>query len=203
MNTLQYPLHYLDFETFNPAVPMFDGTWPYQIIPFQFSLHVVDDEKSEPEHYSFLAEGTEDPRPNLLSELRKEIMDTGSIVVYNKAFEIGILSDLADAFPEYQIWIEDVLGRIVDLLVPFRSFHYYHPLQRGSASLKSVLPAVTGKGYESIEIADGETASIAFQQITYGNVPEEKMNKVKEDLEKYCGMDTEGMIWIMDKLQGL
>ena len=67
-------------------------------------------------------------------------------------------------------------------------------MQKGSASLKSVLPALTGKGYEDLDISDGQAASIAFQAATYGNVSTEERNKVKLDLEKYCALDTEGMI---------
>lgn len=203
LSTLQYPLYYLDFETFNTAIPMFDGTRPYQNIPFQFSLHVMADEKLKPEHFSFLVEGTEDPRLKLLSELKTVLGNEGGIIVYNQAFEKGVLKELGNAFPEYAVWVENVCGRIVDLLSPFRSFHYYHPLQKGSASLKAVLPALTGKSYEGMDIADGQDASIAFQAVTYGDVLEEVRNKVREDLEKYCRLDTEGMIWIADKLKGM
>ncbi len=203
LGTLDYPLYYLDFETFSLAVPMFDGTKPYQKIPFQFSLHVVEKHGAEPEHYSFLAEGTEDPRPKLLAELKKLLGKQSSIVVYNQTFEKGVLNELAQAFPEYRSWVEDVLARIVDLIVPFRRFHYYDPNQEGSASIKKVLPALTGRSYEGMEISDGEDASIAFLGVTYGDVSEEEKNKVRADLEKYCALDTEGMIWIVDKLTEL
>ena len=203
LGTLKYPLYYLDFETFSPAVPLFDGASPYQKIPFQFSLHVVGKEKAEPGHHSFLAEGTEDPRPELLSRLRKVIGEQGSIVVYYQAFEKGVLKELAEAFPDSAGWAEDVSGRIVDLLNPFRSFHYYHPAQKGSASLKMVLPALTGKGYEGMDIGGGEQASIAFLEATYGDVSKETRMKIRGDLEKYCGLDTEGMMWIVGRLREL
>ena len=201
LSTLHYPLYYLDFETFSPAVPMFDGTRPYQTIPFQFSVHLVMNGNTEPEHFSFLAEGTEDPRSKLLVELKKVLGNEGSIVVYNQAFEKGVLKELGNAFPDYSGWVEGVYDRLVDLLSPFRSFHYYHPLQKGSASLKAVLPSLTGKSYEGMGIDNGEDASIAFQAVTYNDVPEEVRNQIREDLEKYCSLDTEGMIWIVDKLK--
>lgn len=89
----------------------------------------------------------------------------------------------------------------LDLLAPFRKFHYYHPAQKGSASLKSVLPSLTEKSYEGMSIADGQEASIAFQAVTYGDVSEEEKQKVRADLEKYCALDTEGMMWIVDSLK--
>jgi len=201
LSTLEYPLYYLDFETFSPVVPLFDGTRPYQRIPFQFSLHVVEKEKARPEHYSFLAEGTDDPRLELLSQLKKVLGREGTIVVYNQVFEKGVLKELAEAFPDSSDWVDDVSGRIVDLLIPFRSFHYYHPAQKGSASIKAVLPALTGKGYDEMDISNGEDASLAFLEATYGDVPEEARAKIREDLEKYCGLDTGGMMWIVERLR--
>ena len=156
LSSLEYPLYYLDFETIGPAVPLFDGIRPYHDIPFQFSVHVVKDEQSLPVHHSYLTSGEDDPRPALLAELQKTLGNSGSIIAYNKGFEEGILRDLASAFPEYSDWIEQVCSRLVDLLAPFRNFDYYHPAQKGSASLKAVLPAITGRGYEDLEINDGQ-----------------------------------------------
>ena len=203
LSSLEHPLYYLDFETINPAVPLFDGTRPYKHTPFQLSLDVVKDEYSQPEHFSFLANNTDDPRPALLSELQKTLGNFGSIIAYNKGFEEGILRDLALAFPEYEDWIEQVCSRLVDLLAPFRNFDYYHPAQKGTASLKAVLPAITGKGYEDLDINDGQIASILSLSATSGNMPEAARVKVMTDLGRYCGRDTEGMLWIVNKLREL
>ncbi len=201
LSSLQYPLYYLDFETIGPAVPLFDGVRPYQNIPFQFSVHVVQNEQLPPAHYSYLSSGTDDPRPTLLAELQKVLGNSGSIITYNKGFEEGILRDLAKVSPEYNTRIDQVCSRLVDLLVPFRNFDYYHPAQKGSASLKAVLPAITGRGYEDLDISDGQLASITFLAATYGDMPEDERVKVMTNLEQYCGRDTEGMIWIVEKLR--
>ena len=203
LGTLSYPLYYLDFETISPVVPLFDGTRPYQQIPFQFSLHVVMKEHAMPEHYSFLAEGTKDPRPELLSRLKELLGEQGSIVVYFQPFEKTILEELAEAFPNYRNWVEGVLERIIDLITPFQDFNYYHPVQQGSASIKVVLPALTGKSYDEMNISNGEVASLAFLEATYGNVPDDVRLKIRDDLEKYCGLDSGGMIWIVDRLREL
>ena len=107
------------------------------------------------------------------------------------------------AFPEYSDWIEQVCSRLVDLLAPFRSFYYYHPAQKGSASLKAVLPAITGKGYADLDISDGQAASFTFLAANYGDMSEADRAKVMGDLEQYCGRDTEGMIWIVEALREL
>ena len=201
--SLKYPLYYLDFETFSPVVPIYDGTKPYQRIPFQFSLHIVEKAGASPEHFGFLADGKGDPRPDFYAELKKYIGKDGNIVVYNQTFEKGILKELGEAFPEYDDWIKDISDRVIDLLVPFRNFDYYHPDQQGSASIKKVLPAMTGKGYEGLEIAKGDDASLAFFNILMGTYDEEEKQKIRQDLIKYCGLDTEAMILIVKKLMSL
>jgi hypothetical protein len=203
LSTLQYPLYFFDFETVGSAVPPFDGTWPYQDVPFQFSLHVVNSEGDSPAHYSFLASGTDDPRRSVIEELSRLLGAEGSIIVYFQDFEEGILKELGQAFPEYEDWVAQVCSGLVDLYAPFGSYHYYHPSQKNSASLKRVLPAITGRGYDGLEINEGQSASIAFQRVTYGEVSGEEKQKVRHDLIEYCGRDTEGMIWIVDELRNL
>ncbi|GAH94445.1 unnamed protein product [marine sediment metagenome] len=206
INSLEYPLYFLDFETFSTAIPLYEGVRPYQRIPFQYSIHILDAIDGQPSHYDFLAEGAEDPREELLLNLRKKIDETGSIIVYYESFERGVLKELAEAFPDYSQWIDSILTRIVDLYKPFGNFHYYHSSQKGSASVKNVLPAITGLSYEGMEIADGMAASVYFLYIC-GNYDinesrpvREEVEKVRKSLIKYCGMDTGGMIHILRAL---
>jgi len=93
-----------------------------------------------------------------------------------------------------------VKARIVDLLEPFQSFDYYHPEQHGSASLKAVLPVLTGRSYADLEIQEGGHASLEYLRVHFGEVPEAERRKVRAQLERYCGQDTEGMAWIIDRL---
>lgn len=203
LDGLRYPRYYLDFETVAPAIPVYDGMRPYQDLPFQFSLHVVENDRSEPVQYSFLAEGDEDPRPLILKELQRLLGSEGSIIAYNAGFEEGVLKELVEAFPEYTDWLQGILARMVDLLLPFTNFHYYHPSQKDTASLKKVLSALTGRGYEEMGIGNGMDASIAYAKIAYGNTTQEEIARVRTDLTEYCKLDTEGMIWIVDELSKL
>ncbi len=201
LSNLEYPMYFFDFETIAPAVPLFDGVRPYQNVPFQYSLHIVRKEGAKPEHHSFLAGTADDPRPALLRALRSELGDKGTILAYNRSFEEGILKEMEITFPDYSDWLELVCNRMVDLLVPFKNFAYYHPAQKGSASLKAVLPAITGNGYKDLYINNGQIASISYLSAIYGDMTETEKTKVMNDLEKYCGRDTEGMIWIVEKLR--
>ena len=198
LSQLQYPVSYLDFETFGTAIPLFDGVRPYQQVPFQYSLHVVRSAGAKPKHYEFLAEGRADPRPEFMRRLQADLPETGSVVIYNAAFEKGRLAECCEVMPEYRSWNQKLEHRIVDLLLPFRGFRYYHPSQLGSASMKAVLPALTGRGYDELEIQEGGTASMEYLRVTHGAVPKAERQRVREQLRRYCGQDTEGMLWIME-----
>jgi hypothetical protein len=172
-------------------------------VPFQFSLHRQPTPGAKPEHRGFLVEGRSDPRPEFLNRLRDCIGDKGSVVVNNAKFEKGVLNALADAFPIYAGWIEKAKGCIVDLLEPFQAFDYYHPEQHGSASIKAVLPVLTGHSYTDLEIQGGGQASLEYLRVHFGDAPEAEHHKVREQLERYCGQDTEGMLWTVDALRKL
>lgn len=201
LSRLEYPLYYLDFETFSTAIPLFDDVKPYQQIPFQFSLHIVKSPGAAPEHHSFLAEGRNDPRKEFLAKLMSVLGTKGSVVCYNASFEATVLKELATLFPSSKKWVALVKDRIVDLFVPFRCYAYYHPDQKGNASIKAVLPALTGSGYENMEIADGGTASLEFLRVTFGDASRSEREKVRIYLERYCKLDTLGMHQLVVELE--
>lgn len=204
LNKLEYPLHFLDFESFNTAIPMFDDSKSYTQIPFQFSLHIVEKENSQPLHYYFLYSGNSDPRKEFISYLKKVIKDKGSIIVYNAPFESSlILKKLFEIYPENKEWTENVLKRFVDLMIPFRDFSYYHPKQEGSYSLKAVLPSIANLSYDKLQIKSGSDASAEFMKMAYSDIPLNEKNKIREDLLKYCEMDTLAEFMIIKKLKDM
>lgn len=203
LDRLEYPLSFLDFETLSSAVPLYEGTRPYQAVPFQFSLHVVTGPGVEPVRHSFLAEGRVDPRPALLKALRASVPPEGSVVAYNAPFEKGVTKGLAEFDPDCASWVEQMNRRMVDLLLPFRSFAVYHPAQRGSVSMKVVLPALTDQSYEGIDMG-GEEAGYEFMRVTFDdNVQESEVWKIRAALEEYCRQDTVGMVAIVERLRGM
>jgi hypothetical protein len=201
LGQLEYPVSFLDFETIGTAIPLFDDSGPLQQIPFQFSLHVLRSAGARPEHRSFLAEGTADPRPEFMRRLHAALPDTGSVVAYNATFETSRLKECCELLPEFKPWLRKVTPRVLDLLLPFRGFRYYHPQQHGSASMKAVLPALTGQGYSHLAIQEGGAASREFLRVTYGQASDAERRRVRRDLEEYCGLDTLGMIQIVDQLK--
>lgn len=201
LDSLKFPLYFLDFETFMRAIPPYDKTSPFENIPFQFSLHVWKSPESKPIHHAYLADGTKDPRPELLAKLKELLGENGTIIAFNMSFEMGRLEECTEAFPEHRKWFEKIKKRFTDLLVPFRAFHYYHPSQKGSASIKRITPPLTEKSYDDMDIGEGGLASSEYVRVTFGKVLGSERQRVYESLLKYCEMDTQVMIDVINGLK--
>jgi hypothetical protein len=203
LSDLNYPLYFIDFETFQPAVPLFDNSKPYQQIPFQYSVFLKEDENSEQQHFEFLAEPGEDPRKNFIENLLKVTKDKGDVLVYNKTFEITRLNEIARDFPQYTEVIKKLISRIKDLMIPFQKKHYYSPKMKGSYSIKAVLPALVPElSYDKLEINEGGLASIAYESL---QTETDLMitAEIKQQLLEYCKLDTLGMVRILERLEEL
>jgi len=203
LDNLKYPLYYLDFETINPAIPKFTGMKPYQRIPFQFSLHIQEKPNGELKHISFLADGIDDPRPKFLQALKDNLGDKGDILVYNQSFEKGVMNECVNTFSGYFEWYEDnIQPRIKDLWDVFRNFWYYCADQKGSASIKCVLPALSDLKYDNLEIKKGDVASYEWERITFlEKVSDEEKEKIRKALEEYCELDTLAEVKIVEALR--
>ncbi len=204
LKRLKFPLYFLDFETFSSAVPPFNGTGPYNQIPFQFSLHVLTAPDTEPTHHEFLAADGSDPRPALLDSLKKLLGNRGSIVTYNAPFERSRFKEMAREFGTHTSWLRKSIPRFTDadLMEPFEAFHYYHPKQHGRTSIKYVLPVLTPITYAGMPIANGAVAASEFRRITQ-NPPPDDAHEVRQHLLKYCSQDTFAMVEIYRRLRAL
>jgi hypothetical protein len=203
-------LYFFDFETVFPAIPILDGTSPFQQVPFQYSLHILENEGAELQHREFLASPSSFSHSNemhpclaLIQQLKSDIGSTGSIVAYNAGFEMGVLSDLAKMFPTESEFIHSLIERFVDLLIPFRNAWYYTPAMGKSASIKSVLPALAPSfSYDDLEIGNGGLASDTFLSMILNQFNGDAA-ETRKHLLAYCKRDTEGMVVIWDILNKL
>ena len=197
---IEYPIYYMDFETINPAVPDYDGCSPYEKIPFQYSLH-IEQAKGNLQHHEYLGNPQSDPRKDFIELLLSQLGTTGTILAYSKSFEISVLKKLAAIYPDLSDDIYAAIDRVEDLIVPFRSKHYYTHLMKGSYSIKKVLPAlVPSLNYESMAITNGGDASDIYYQLRYVS-SEVKVKEIRNNLLEYCKLDTFGMVKIMEVLR--
>ena len=203
MQSLSYPLYFLDFETMQPVIPEYVGTKPYAQIPFQYSLHYIEHEGGELKHKEFLAESGTDPRRALAERLCEDIPMNVCVTAYNKAFECTRIKELAEYYPDLAEHLMNIRDNIVDLLVPFQSGWYYNKAMGGSFSIKSVLPAIfpddPSLNYHNLEgVHNGGEAMTIFPKIQ--NMSPEDQKIARHNLLKYCELDTYAMVKVWQEL---
>lgn len=196
-----WPRAYLDFETIGPAIPKWIGCKPFQQVPFQFSCH-IECALGEVTHHGFLSIDGGDPRRACAEALVAALSGDrcGSVIAYNASFERRCVLELADAFPDLTSELKAIAAKIVDLL-PVTRDHYYHRDQRGSWSIKAVLPTVAPElAYDDLTVKDGGAAQVAWSESAHPDTTDARRAELKEGLEIYCARDTEAMIVLLKRL---
>jgi hypothetical protein len=196
------PGYFLDFETILFAVPRWEGTRPYQQLPFQFSLHIVHDDGSM-EHQGFLDLSGADPSQACAVELIRLCGNKGPVFAYNAGFESRVIRELAVRFPELASRLSAIAARLVDLW-PIARRHYYHPSQHGSWSIKAVLPALCPDlSYDDLDgVQDGNMAQTAYQEAIALETTSERKEQIHQQLHEYCKLDTLAMVRIWQAFKG-
>jgi hypothetical protein len=193
LDQLQWPVRYLDFEAVNPALPFFEDVPPYEMIPFQYSLHVLDAPDAAPRHHEYLAEAEGDWRLPMVESLLRDLGTTGSIVVYS-GFEKGRLRALAQTFPALEGQINAVLDRLFDLEQVFKN-GYQHPGFAGRTSIKKVLPVMVPElSYRELALNNGDDALGVFGLMRVGAIEPLLVPTHRKRLLEYCELDTWAML---------
>lgn len=207
LDTLSYPLYFLDFETMQYAIPQFEGTKPYQQVTFQYSLHIKRSPDDPYEHREFLADSDGScPLPAAAQQLCTDIPEDVCVLVYNKTFECSRLKEMADIFPDLSAHLLNIRDNIKDLLDPFQAGYYYLPAMNGSFSIKSVLPALfpddPQMDYHNLpgSVHNGGEAMTIFPSIKDMPTQEEK-DAARKSLLEYCHLDTLAMVRVWERLK--
>lgn len=205
LGQLQYPLYFLDYETLGLAVPQFQGTKPYQQVTFQFSIHVQTEPGGELSHYEYIHREATSPLEPLARELREAIGDSGSVIVWNEAFERSRNTELCEATPELADFLTSLNHRMIDLMKPFKNGLYDDPSFLGSASIKRVLPVLAPDlSYKELEVQEGKSASRIWRQavVEPGMSDADRAAAIK-NLGEYCKLDTLAMVRILGRIYRL
>jgi len=205
MDSLKYPLYFIDFETYQLAIPEYEGTWPYQQLPFQYSLHIIEKEGAKIEHKEFLAQiDDKEFLRHFAERMIKDLPKNGSVIIYNNSFEPARIRELARMYPDLEDELTRINNNIVDFMPPFRKRNYYMKEMNGSYSIKAVLPALYPNDpeldYHKLDVVhNGEEASDAFLSLK-GKTKEEQ-EKIRKGLLVYCKLDTYAMVKIWQRFK--
>jgi hypothetical protein len=205
LDSLVYPLYFIDYETCQYAIPKYEGTKPYQQIPFQYSLHIIPKKGAPTEHREYLAEANDDDMiRNFAESMIGNLPENGSVIVYNKGFESSVNKKIGEMYPDLNGEIERINANIVDLMVPFSKRQYYTREMQGSYSIKKVLPALFPDDdeldYNNLPgVHKGDEASSAF--LSLNDMTPEDQEKTRHALLEYCKLDTYAMVKIWEKFK--
>ena len=204
IDTFEYPLYFLDYETFSSVIPQFDGCSPYADYPFQYSLHVLRSPDSELEHFEYLHNDSTNPMPGLLEQLKKDIGDTGTVLAWNMSYEKSCNDRMAKFYPEYAEFLTNLNERINDLMIPFSKMWFFDKDFFGSASVKKVMPVLAPElSYKEINIGDGLLARRMWTQTVLEGKNQANRGIIIKDLSRYCTLDTFAMVRILEELKKL
>ena len=204
LSTLRYPLYFLDFESFQEAIPTIKGTNPYQQICFQYSLHILNDDNTLL-HKEYLSNNYDgNPMYGLCEQLVKDIPMDSCVTAYHKPFECGRLKEMARMFPEFREHLINISDNIIDLEIPFANQDYYVRDMEGSSSIKRVLPALypndPGLDYHNLDqVHKGDEASAAY--LSLKDLSPEEQERLRYNMLRYCELDTYAMVKIYQKLK--
>ena len=202
LDTFEYPLYFLDYETLSSLIPTFDGFMPYKDYPFQYSLHTLEAPGTELRHTEYLHSENSNPMPGLLTQLKKDIGEKGTILTWNMSYEKSCNERLAEFYPEYRDFLEDLNTRINDLMIPFSEMWFVDKNFFGSASIKNVLPAlIPGENHKNLDVSDGLLARRLWTETVLEGKNAAKRDKIMADLSEYCTLDTYAMVLILAELK--
>ncbi len=202
LEQLQPPLAFMDFESVGLAIPRWPGNKPWQAVVAQFSCH-VQAKDGNVIHHEWIADGPEDPRPELVRQMIRACDGANAIAVYNVGFERGRIKEMVEAFPEFAGALTNINNKLVDLLPIVRN-HVYHPDFGGRFGLKYVLPVLVPElSYDVLEVAEGQAASSALAKLMFGGdvLSSEERERVRRNLLEYCRMDTWGLVRLLEYLK--
>lgn len=197
MRGLAWPRYYLDFETVGPPIPVWEGTRPYQVLPFQWSCH-VEHADGQLDHLEFLDLSGEPPMRACAERLIADMGTAGPILIYT-SYEKVVINGLIERFPDLADQLQALIDRLVDLAPPVK-VAYYHPDMMGSWSLKAVLPTIAPDlDYTALEgVHEGTEASEAYLEAIRPDTAQDRKEEIRQQLLKYCEYDTLAMVRLVE-----
>lgn len=201
LKQLKFPLQFFDYEGFVSAIPMFDGFGAYEQIPFQYSLHILD-EFSELTHKEFLiTEPSSDLTLPLIEQMKQDINPKGTVISWYKSYEKQRNEKLAELHPEHASFLNEINENMYDLMDIFSKNYYVDARFKGSSSIKKVLPVlVPDLTYENLNISKGDQASERWEKMINPQTSLDEKEQIKKDLLEYCKLDTLAMVRIYERL---
>lgn len=210
ISKITYPIYFLDFESYSSIYPRFEGEKPFSNHVFMYSVIVQEEKAGKLKKEVYISpDNINDHRYELFKKLTEFIGVTGTVVVYNDAFEKGRLAEAAEMFPDLKDHLDAINNNILDLLWLLKGHrktmnytnernNYYNSLQKGSYTLKTIYSLFSEEGYSKLAIKNGQTASNVYAILD--TLKDDEREEAIQNLINYCYKDTKAMYIILREL---
>lgn len=160
----KYPLHFIDFETYLGAVPLFKGNHPNEEIAYQFSHHIAYEDGTYKHAGEYISlEPGKFPNFEFVRKLKAELdEDKGAIYRYAdheniilNVIRMQLMNSSESDKDDLIRFIESITHPTGSCKVPFEKGtrdmidlkelaqkYFYHPSMGSSNSIKQVMPAI-------------------------------------------------------------
>ncbi|ARU40009.1 hypothetical protein CCB80_02200 [Armatimonadetes bacterium Uphvl-Ar1] len=206
LDSLIFPLFFIDYESVSLPVPPHNGTKPYQQVVFRYSLHILEDPFADVRHEEYLHTDSDLPTRSLVNSMREHVGNKGSVIVWNATFEKTRNKEMGEAIPDAKEFFDDMNSRLYDLMLFFKPDASFRDSRfKGSASIKKVLPVVVPDlKYTDLEVQEGQSASRIWRNIFLdGSNMGGRSGELVASLREYCKLDTLAMVEIYRSLYSL
>ncbi|MAZ54438.1 MAG: phosphomethylpyrimidine kinase [Flavobacteriales bacterium] len=199
LNGLNFPLHFIDYETFPSAVPKIDRLSPHKHHTFQVSIHTLS-KNGDLTHFEYLASKMQ-VNDEMINRMKKFTNLEGTFISWHASFEIERNKEMIELFPKHTEYLNYINQNMYDLERIFTS-HYIDYRFQGYSSIKKVLPVLCPNlSYINLKIQDGTMALDTWGRMVSDPNFKEDIEETKHNLIEYCKMDTLAMVEIYNELR--
>jgi hypothetical protein len=199
---VEYPVYFLDYETYSSAIPIIAGASPHSPIPFQYSLHIKKSSNNDfISHIEYIADQAVMPI-SMIEHMEENIGDVGSIISWHASFENTQNKNMAELYPEKANFLNKLISRTIDLEDLFKE-GYVDSKFKGSTSIKNVLPVLAPElNYDELTVSNGTDAMQAWKKLVQMQTGIEK-DMLKKDMLEYCKLDTYAMVRLFEIMENI
>ena len=189
---IKYPVLLFDMEFFSSAVPIIEGTKPFEQIPFAFTSFLVNEKNEILQEKVFVATPSLNTEEEIVIQLKDLLASCSSVMIYDKGMEMSWVRKLKK-LRKHSDFIQNWNKPVIDLYEPIRKGYYYHPEMKGKYSIKQVYQAVFGKDlFENNLISSGLLATYYYQTL-FTETDSKLFEEIMHSLREYSKSDVEAL----------
>ncbi len=183
---IKFPVAFLDFELFMPAIPVFKGNKPFQHLPFMYSMVKISSIRALPEYFQVFVPPGKIPETILAEPLRQQLKGIKTLVMFDKTTEMKMIASLGA-----QTILDKGKVKLVDLMDWISGMNLFFPGMKGSFSIKAMAADLNMENeLNQLPINNGYDAASAYQSL-FQPIDLFASDEMTQHLKDYSKLDTD------------